>query len=194
MSSQIKLCKCLRKKEIKNAPARIRGRFLHVKILRMDFETSHQESEKIDPLVVGQICHDAYRQFGERRRMMTHEVGSYPYCNEVCDLVISPLVKQFPENLTRIMGRTLDQFNGHTFIEIEDGSDIWVLDPTWQQFINKEIKRRQIPEKPSVLWVKKSDIAAELKRLEVPEHLHHMWLQAKPVREYRKGKIKSPQV
>lgn len=151
----------------------------------MNLEVDPKKNQNIDPIEVSRICYETYRQFSQRKRMMTHEAGSYPYCNEICDMLALPLSKKYPDKAVRMMGRTLGPTTGHAFIEIQDSGEVWVLDPTWQQFINYSgSKRHQIPSKPMVMWVKRSELASELMRLGVPENIHHIWLEASLVRTF----------
>lgn len=132
-------------------------------------ENSHDAEEE----VVARICFEAYSEIARLLNKQAHEVTNLAVCDWITDIIYKNIKKKYPEVIVNKKFQTWG-IATHKFLEIEIKSEKWILDATWQQFMYGKH-----PDKPSVLWVKKSEISPELERLNIPELAHHIWLNPK---------------
>jgi len=64
----------------------------------------------------------------------------------------------------------------HSFAVFEENGVLWLIDMTWQQFLNDKEKPNY--KKPKVLLCKVSDIELALEQLGIPKNRMKVWTQA----------------
>jgi hypothetical protein len=109
-----------------------------------------------------------YKRVATTMERKLEDIPSSGLCGLVTDWIKEELDK-VPKIKVRKTYQTLGMAM-HYYLVLEFSGEEWILDATWQQFLQKSENDR-----PEFLLLRRKKLVTELQRLNVPERLHKLW-------------------
>ena len=118
------------------------------------------------------VASRAYQSTSALNDIPLEEVYHSGVCEAVSEVMARELSSMYGGNvqLLRFEKRGVAM---HQFIRVTLGNEAWIIDPTWQQFL-------QVPDsgKPHVLCIRESDISQTLSENGISQTTQDIWKQA----------------
>lgn len=117
---------------------------------------------------VNEAIRNAYQEVAAERG----EESSKAYYSPWCELVTDKLKEKLARYSAKV--ESINYFGwditGHEFLSIGIGGEEWIVDTTWQQFLDEPD-----PNKPQWFKVQQNELDEKLDELGVPESKRHIW-------------------
>jgi hypothetical protein len=119
--------------------------------------------------LIDECVEKAYEDIAAEKGLDPEKIYKEPYCERVSEILASELSKRGIEaEVLQYKGWDIVE---HDFVRADTGTGDWIVDPTWQQFLeNPE------PSLPKALISRVSELAAALSAGGIPETKQHIWL------------------
>lgn len=128
--------------------------------------------EKVLFRTVQDIAARAYQNISVIKDIAPGEVYHSGVCEIVSEMMARELADLYGGNV-HLMRFDKRGVGLHQFVRVAFGSESWVVDPTWQQFLSE-------PDfvKPKVLCVSQQELEKKLSENGISEAVRMMWLDA----------------
>ena len=136
-----------------------------------DISINKTEQKPLSWSLLDMAIEESYQEISQQRDEDPRKI----YSSGVCE-VISRLIKQklekYAEKIEIIIGGGW-VVTTHEFLLVEIEGEIWVVDPTWQQFLAKPD-----PGKPKVLKSRLNELEVTLKKFGIQDRELAIWKDA----------------
>lgn len=121
---------------------------------------------------VEDIAASAYRRISVARDIPMTEVYRSGVCEDISEIVANKLYAIYGGDV-QLMRYERQGIGTHQFIRVVIGSEQWIIDPTWQQFLPEAD-----PRKPRILCVPAADLSQTLSGYGIAAEVRSLWTEA----------------
>lgn len=136
-----------------------------------DISISKTEQKPLSWSLLDMAIEESYQEISQQRDEDPRKIYSSGACEEISRLLEQKLEK-YAEKIEIIIGGGW-VVTTHEFFLVEIEGEIWVVDPTWQQFLSEPD-----PGKPKVLKSRLNELEVTLKKFGIQDRELAVWKDA----------------